>query len=212
MIHHQYSSKFVRRNPKRLQGHRRFVTLLVSLLLVLSFAVGGTLAFIMTETSGKKNTFTPAQVSCKVNEDFNGAVKSSVTVENTGETDAYIRAAVSITWMKNEDASDQTVAARVPAEGVDYDIAYLENTGWMKGGDGYWYYQTPVAPGADTGVLIRECRQLAGANVPQGYHLSVEIVASAIQSSPAAAVTENWHVTLDGDRIVSAQGNEVTGE
>ena len=213
-MNNQNSGSYVRRYPERLKRRRqgRLVALLASLLLVLGAAVGGTLAFIMTASDEKTNTFTPAQISCAVIEDFDGTVKRNAAVKNTGETDAYIRAAVNVTWMKDENASEQTVTAKVPQADVDYEMIFYIDTGWIKGADGYWYYQTPVAPGAVTEAFIRKCRQLEGANVPQGYHLSVEIVASAIQSSPEKAVAQQWNVTLEGNKIVSANGNEVTGE
>lgn len=213
-MNNQNSGSYVRRHPERLKLRRqgRLVALLASLLLVLGAAVGGTLAFIMTASDEKTNTFTPAQISCDVIEEFDGTVKRNAAVKNTGETDAYIRAAVNVTWMKDENASEQTVTAKVPQADVDYEMIFYIDTGWIKGADGYWYYQTPVAPGAVTEAFIRECRQLEGANVPQGYHLSVEIVASAIQSSPEKAVAQQWNVTLEGNKIVSANGNEVTGE
>ena len=213
-MNNRNSGSYVRRHPERLKLRRqgRLVALLASLLLVLGAAVGGTLAFIMTASNEKTNTFTPAQISCAVIEDFDGMVKRNAAVKNTGETDAYIRAAVNVTWMKDENASEQTVTAKVPQADVDYEMIFYIDTGWIKGADGYWYYQTPVAPGAVTEAFIRECRQLEGANVPQGYHLSVEIVASAIQSYPEKAVAQQWNVTLEGNKIVSANGNEVTGE
>ena len=213
-MNNQNSGSYVRRHPERLKLRRqgRLVALLASLLLVLGAAVGGTLAFIMTASDEKTNTFTPAQISCDVIEDFDGTVKRNAAVKNTGETDAYIRAAVNVTWMKDENASEQTVTAKVPQADFDYEMFFYIDTGWIKGADGYWYYQTPVAPGAVTEAFIRECRQLEGANVPQGYHLSVEIVASAIQSYPEKAVAQQWNVTLEGNKIVSANGNEVTGE
>ena len=213
-MNNQNSGSYVRRHPERLKRRRqgRLLALLASLLLVLRAAVGGTLAFIITASDENTNTFTPAQISCAVIEDFDGTVKRNAAVKNTGETDAYIRAAVNVTWMKDENASEQTVTAKVPQADVDYEMIFYIDTGWIKGADGYWYYQTPVAPGAVTEAFIRKCRQLEGANVPQGYHLSVEIVASAIQSSPEKAVAQQWNVTLEGNKIVSANGNEVTGE
>ena len=214
-LYGQYSGKHSRRDPKRVQRRRQrlFITLLVSLLLVFGIAVGGTVAFITTQTENKTNTFSPARVSCEVTEEFNGTQKSDVAVKNTGNTDAYVRATVNITWMKNNDAGDQTVTARVPQAGVDYTITYREDTGWIKGTDGYWYYQTPIAPGAVTNILIGSCEQLEGAKVPDGYHLSVEIVASAIQSSPTTVASTEWKVPIDNDgKIVSANGSGVTGE
>lgn len=201
MKHHnqgRYQGKFEAHTPKRVRAHRQRkpVTLLVSLLLLLGIAIGSTVAFLATRTAAKKNTFTPSKVSSQVTESFDGTTKSNVAVKNTGDIDAYLRATVNITWRKDQNTADQTVTAKVPQEGVDYTITYSAGTGWAKGEDGYWYYLTPVAPGESTGNLIESCKLLPGAKVPTGYHLSVEIIASAIQSVPAKAVGEAWGVTI----------------
>ena len=65
-------------------------------------------------------------------------------------------------------------------------------------------------------MLIEKCKLQNNASVPDGYHLSVEIVASAIQSVPEAAVKaawgENFSINADGSLNVPANGSEVTGE
>lgn len=200
MKHHNqggYQGKFEAHTPKRVRAHRQRkpVTLLVSLLLLLGIAIGSTVAFLATRTAEKKNTFTPSKVSSQVTENFDGTTKRDVAVKNTGEIDAYLRATVNITWRKDQNTADQTVTAKVPKEGDDYTITY-SGTGWAQGPDGYWYYLKPVAPDASTDKLIESCTQLDGAEVPTGYHLSVEIIASAIQSVPAKAVGEAWGVTI----------------
>ena len=194
MKHHnqgRYQGKFEAHTQKRVRAHRQRkpVTLLVSLLLLLGIAIGSTVAYLATRTAEKKNTFTPSKVSSQVTENFNGTTKSNVAVTNTGNIDAYLRATVNITWRKDQNTADQTVTAKVPKEGDDYTITY-SGTGWAQGTDGYWYYLTPVAPGESTGKLM------PGAKVPTGYQLSVEIIASAIQSVPAKAVSEAWGVTI----------------
>ena len=201
MKHHnqgRYQGKFEAHTPKRVRAHRQRkpVTLLVSLLLLLGIAIGSTVAFLATKTGAKENTFTPSKVSSQVTEDFNGTTKSNVAVKNTGDIDAYIRATVNITWRQDQNTAEQTVSAKVPKEGVDYEITYADRTGWAQGPGGYWYYLRPVAPDDSTGTLIESCTQLDGAEVPKGYHLSVEIIASAIQSVPAKAVGEAWGVTI----------------
>lgn len=151
-------------------------------------------------------------------ETFNDNVKSNVAVQNTGDTTAFIRAAINVTWMKNEEAgteynaADQTVSAKVPLKDKDYSITFAKNTNWIQGADGYYYYQLPVDPQVSTGVLIEECELLKNASVPDGYHLSVEIVASAIQSAPDSVVQDMWHVTVANGIIASANGSEVMGE
>ena len=145
-------------------------------------------------------------------ETFNNNVKSQVAVQNTGDTTAFIRAAINVTWMSNQDAANQTVSAKVPVKDTDYSITFAKNTNWIQGADGYYYYQLPVGPQGSTGVLIEECKLQNNASVPDGYHLSVEIVASAIQSAPDSVVQSMWHVTVEDGKITSANGSEVTGE
>lgn len=211
MKNEQYAEKHLQSEHKQLPRPKRLATLLVSLLLVLGVAVGGTVAFISTRTADKENTFTPSKVTCEVTETFGNNVKSQVAVQNTGDTTAFIRAAINITWMSNQDAANQTVSAKVPVKDKDYSITFAKNTNWIKGADGYYYYQLPVDPQGSTGELIKECKLQENASVPDGYHLSVEIVASAIQSAPYSVVQSMWHVTVEDGKITSANGSEVTG-
>lgn len=212
MKNEQYAGKYLQSEHKQLRRPKRLATLLVSLVLVLGVAVGGTVAFLSTRTDSKENTFTPSKVTCEVTETFKNNVKSNVAVQNTGDTTAFIRAAINVTWMSNQDAANQTVSAKVPVKDTDYSIKLADNTNWIKGADGYYYYKLPVDPQVSTGVLIEECKLQNNASVPDGYHLSVEIVASAIQSAPDSVVQSMWHVTVADGKITSANGSEVTGE
>lgn len=211
MKNEQYAGKYLQSEHKQLRRPKRLATLLVSLLLVLGVAVGGTVAFLSTRTDRKVNTFTPSKVTCEVTETFKNNVKSNVAVKNTGDTTAFIRAAINVTWMSNQDAANQTVSAKVPVKDTDYSIKLADNTNWIEGADGYYYYKLPVDPQDSTGVLIEECKLQNNASVPDGYHLSVEIVASAIQSAPDSVVQSMWHVTVENGKITSANGSEVMG-
>lgn len=210
MKNEQYDGKYLQSEHKQLRRPKRLATLLVSLLLVLGVAVGGTVAFLSTRTDRKVNTFTPSEVTCAVTETFENNVKSNVAVQNTGDTTAFIRAAINVTWMSNQDAANQTVSAKVPVKDTDYSITFAKNTNWIQGADGYYYYKLPVAPQGSTEVLIDECKLLENASVPDGYHLSVEIVASAIQSAPDSVVQNMWHVTVENGKITGVNGSEVT--
>lgn len=210
MKNEQYDGKYLQSEHKQLRRPKRLATLLVSLLLVLGVAVGGTVAFLSTRTDSKVNTFTPSEVTCAVMETFENNVKSQVAVKNTGDTTAFIRAAINVTWMSNQDAANQTVSAKVPVKDTDYSITFAKNTNWIQGADGYYYYQLPVDPQVSTEVLIDECKLQENASVPDGYHLSVEIVASAIQSAPDSVVQSMWHVTVENGKITGVNGSEVT--
>ena len=162
---------------------------------------GVTLAYVFTQTDDVKNTFQPSKVACEVVEngsseqsEFDGEVKTNVRIKNTGDTQSYIRAAVVVTWM-SEDGT--TVTAQKPIDDTEYEITYAnetdESTYWKLGADGYWYYTQPVNVDDITEKLIERCSLLPDVNVPDGFYLSVEIVASAIQSTPTSVITEQWN-------------------
>jgi hypothetical protein len=126
-----------------------------------------------------------------------GTEKTAVKIKNTGDTDAYIRVAVVVTWKK----ADGTVWAQAPVAGTDY-TAWTPGTDWVRGADGYYYYTKSVAPDALTGILINQIVPLKAA--PEaGYTLSIEIVASAIQAKPSNVVKDQWGVTVDADGNIS---------
>ena len=191
------------RKLKLLQSKQSLaIKLVICLILLLMISVGGTIAFVVTHTSEIRNTFTESVVKCEVDETFKDNVKSNVSIKNTGDTTAYIRAFVNVTWM-NESGQ----VASVSPKSTDYMIEYSDS-GWLKGSDGYYYYSLPVQPNNKTEVLINSCQLLETASAPDGYYLSVEIVCSAIQSTPVSVVKDIWHVQLSGDKIVGVNVNE----
>lgn len=198
--------KRVPKPVKRRQKAKRVGSGFVLLILAVVLAIGGTLAYIIANTASVENKFTPGEVRCEVLEDpFDKITKSNVRIKNTGNTAAYIRATYVVTWQKE----DGTVNGKMPVAKTDYTIVFADNTGWKKIGD-YWYYTSPVATGGETGVLIASCKLAEGAAVPTGYHLSVEIIASAIQSEPASVVAEKWHVAVDNGKITGAAASADT--
>lgn len=153
--------------------------------------VGSTLAFLVAKTDTIENIFTPSKVSCAVVEDnftANNTVKSGVKIENTGNTDAFIRAAIVVTW---KDAGGNVYGAKVPVAGTDYTISLNEEDWNFVTSDGCYYYNGSVGAGEFTEDLINTCAPVAG-KAPKGYTLSVEILADAIQSKPASVAEDAW--------------------
>lgn len=165
---------------------KRSGILLAAVIVLLAGAVGGTWAFLVAQSEPVQNNFTYAHVRCRIDEKFDGTTKSDVKIQNTGDIPAYIRARIVVTW---KNASGNVSA--VPVKDSDYTMTV--GTGWTKGTDGYWYCNTAVAAGGETPVLITKCEKKGTA--PKDYDLSVEILADAIQSEPASAVTEAWDYT-----------------
>lgn len=182
---------------------KKSLVLLISIVVMLICVTGVTVAFITTKTDTVTNTFESAQVSCKVNEDFDRQTKKNVSIQNTS-TDgvpAFIRAQVVVNWVKGDN-----VLAEKPVENVDYSLVMNanadENGGiWKKFGE-YFYYSKPIDSGSNTGILISECKPLKACE-EEGYTLSVEIIASAIQTTPTSAIENAWSgVTVNNGEIV----------
>ena len=164
----------------------RTAVLLIAVLLLITTAVGSTAAFLVTKTGPVEEAFAYAQVSCQVTD--------ALAVQNTGTAQAYIRASYAVNWLD----VDGYIAAAAP-EG--YSCGLVENQDdWTEGGDGYFYYPYPVAPGDETPSLLT-----CSPSYPEdpAYTLSVEVVAEAIQSNPAEAAEEAWGVTVSGSVLTA---------
>lgn len=188
-----YQGKHVKRTKysKRRANRRKATVLLTSLALLIVLLVGTTTAFLIASDGPITNSFNSSKVTCQVNEkSFNGTTKTNVTISNTGDTEAYIRAAIVVTW---KDAENGNVYGSVPVKITDYNIT-LNLTDWIDGKDGFYYYKYPVAPNdqasSETSALITDCTYVG--NAPAGYGLNVEILGSAIQSVPVSVVNEKW--------------------
>ena len=178
-------------------GAKRSLVLVVSVLALVLAVAGGTLAWLTANSGPVTNTFPPAQVTCTVEETFDGTTKSDVKIKNTSNIDAYIRAYVVVTWKDAEG----NVYGKLPVKDTDYTMTMPNNTKWFKSGD-YYYYPDAVPSGASTGMLIKECK-LIGTPPADGYSLSVEIIAEAIQSLPATTVASVWPVTVNADGMLT---------
>lgn len=179
-----------------MNNKKKSLLVLVSLVLVLCFGAGGTLAYLIHQSGPITNEFQPTKVTTTVEEKVDNGVKTDVKIQNTGSTEAYIRAAVVITWQDTEG----NVYGQLPMAGTDkdYTISYDLNNGWSLKADGFYYWNAEVAPSKTTGPLITSCAPVAD-KAPEGYNLCVEIIASGIQSQPRHVAESVWHVTIGED-------------
>ena len=187
---------------KRISPKKRhwapFVVILAVAALVAT--IGGTMAWLTASPNGLTNTFTPAKMSIVVHEngaggkgDFDGKEKTNVYVENTSEADVYIRAAIVINWQDDE---GNVVAEPITA--ADYKIKL--GAGWEKSGEYYYCTAADSKDATKTSQLIESC-------VPNGipkYHLSVSVLAQAIQAEPDEAVVDAWGDGLPTLAVIKA--------
>ena len=157
--------------------NKRSVALLVSWALLLVVAVGVTVAFIADKTPEMENTFQPSNVDCEVRQDVDTA---AYTVTNIGDTEAYVRVAVVVNW-KN------STTGNIYAQAPQFNVSVGE--GWLQGSDGYYYYAGKLAPTDVTNAFM-----VTSDDTLEGYTLSVEIVASAIQATESAVA--DWSAAV----------------
>ena len=170
--------------------------LLTGLLAVLLLAsIAGTIAYMQVH-SHISNSFTVAKLSVELNEKFDGKEKKDVTVKNTGDVPAYLRAAIVVNWKD----TDGTV---ISANESEYSMAMGPE--WIQGADSYWYCKKPTDAGQPSPALIVSCKPTV---VKADQHLSVEILIQGVQAEPATAVKELWDatVTADGTLTPAAKG------
>lgn len=166
------------------------ILLVAMVALILTAAVGGTVAWLTTSTGPIENIFDPSKVTCKINETFDGSTKSNVSVKNTSDIPAYIRVALVAAW---QDASENVAGGK-----GSWEPSFNPGADWIKRSDGYYYYTKAVAAGEDTGVLIDSITLATDGDFKQ----TLTICAEAIQANPATAVQDAWGVTVT-DGIIS---------
>ena len=165
---------------------KKSLTALIALILIICLAVGGTVAFIVTQTQAVKNTFTPADVEVDIQEVFQDNTKSSITVLNVDDADkedvpCYIR----VKLVSNIQDNDGNVLKAAPLGKIS-----LGND-WIDGGDGCYYYKNVVEVGQSTSNLLAD-----GASITLTDGQVVEVLAEGIQAMPKQAVIDAWGQTI----------------
>lgn len=188
---------------------KKMLLLLVSLVLALTLSISGTLAYLIDTSGPVQNTFNPSSVPPDVVENFNGETKSDVKIKNNGNIDAYIRAMIVVNWVSvDETTGNVTVyggATPELGEDKDYTMTFPTDSKWQKVGD-YYYYKGVVAPSSTTENLFTDAKPVED-KTPEGYQLSIEILAQSIQSEPDTAVQEAWGMTYNNGTWTATGSN-----
>ena len=154
--------------------------LIIALALILVLAVGGTVAYIFTQTGPVINTFTPADAKITVDEETSDNQKTSITVVNNSTgVPVYIRVALVANMIDKDE--NVTGAASVPT--------FTLGENWKEGSDGYYYYTKAVPVGGSTGNLLEKAMTL-------DENMQVVVLADAIQAIPKQAVIDAWGQTI----------------
>lgn len=192
----------MKRNRSGISRVSKLLTTLLILLLLASLAAVPMYAKYIKQTNEIKNTFSHVDTSGpEIEEKFENNIKENVYV-SVGETKypVYVRATIVITWKKEVEVTDEDgnpvigedgepmkdyiVYSVLPDSEKDYKLTLkLTENGWVYNeADGFYYYTQPVESKGTTGVLIERCEQRTPFNPPEGYFLSVEIIAQTVQA------------------------------
>lgn len=172
---------------------RKATTVVISVLLLVTVMIGGTIAFLITATNPVENKFTPSQVSCSVTENFDGTKKTNVNVTNTSDIKAYIRVKL-VTYRVNEQNEHIGGVAKIPE--------FTLGDNWVEK-DGYYYYKLPVDPGKQpenplnsSAIVLVE--SYGDGDVDGGKQV-IEVMAEAIQADGVDSATGKTPVMIAWD-------------
>ena len=179
--------KFISSNGSHAGRTAKSSALIIALALILVLAVGGTVAYIFTQTGPVINTFTPTEAKITVDEKTNDNQKTEIIVKNNSTgVPVYIRVALVANMI--DEAGNVTGAASVPT--------FTPGENWKEGSDGYYYYTKAVPVGGFTDNLL-------GTEMELSENMQVVVLADAIQAEPTTAVTQAWGVTVDSNGSIS---------
>lgn len=99
-------------------------------------------------------TLTVNKVDVGIKDEMNEAKteKTGVTLTNTGNVTAYLRATTAIAWYYGY-GENATIVAPYAGHGKFLGLAPKDENGnvvWIEGEDGYFYYRYPIMPGRST--------------------------------------------------------------
>lgn len=194
----RHEAKAASCGQKRIHLNGRLTAMVIATVMLLALAIGGTVAWLTDTSPAVVNTFTPSQVRCKVVEDFNDqtGVKSKVQVKNISDIPAFIRVKL-VTYRTNGKGQHIGGTAELPA--------FNPGSGWVEH-NGYYYYTQPVQPQNFTGILIDEIQLQDPYTDADRGRQAIDVMAEAIQSMPATAVQEAWHVTIADGSVTAYAG------
>ncbi len=183
--------------------HRRFLWMILLALVLAAMLIPAVYAYMVHRSQTVANVFIPAEVTCDIEETFDGKNKTAIAVRNTGNIDAYIRLRLVFHW---EDSKGNVVAWDMDPPAFTCDTANWKQI------DGYTYcYKVPVAPGMTTGNLLTSTITMEKISVEEKistnesvfyeYYPVLEVIAEAIQSIPEEAVEASWNVTITNGLI-----------
>lgn len=179
----------------------KVVLLICTLILVVTFSIGSTLAYFVSEEK-KVNHFSIGSVEVDIQEDFpiegsdwssGQVIKKEVAIKNTGSTPVLVRAQLIPYWL---DGDVPFVAGDTSKIIFEYGaLVTEENIGpesWILGSDGFYYYTSVLPAGKETPLLLKSVKLPEKlSSFYEGKKLMVDVEVEAIQATQEA-YKEAW--------------------
>ncbi len=170
---------------------KKYFILIISLLLVYTLLVVGTFAWLSAKTDPVTNSFAKGSVPIIPEEQLEGQVKKSVTIQNTGNSPALIRVSVTVNHVDGDGNIIDGAPVSLPINSADWDII-----------NGIYYYKGIVQPGGKTSNLFTQDVDYTG--------LEINIMAQSVQVSGNFGTAANpvspsqfaWNMIYNADTRV----------
>ncbi len=175
---------------------KKFLSLLLVVVLTATLAVGGTLAYL-TDRDSKANVFTVGDVRIELNEEFDqGAtlipgvdIEKEPTITNTGKNDAWVWAEIAIPAALNDTAS---AAGNV----IHFNMSAASVA------DGQWDWWDDEVPGEDT-YMVKKNVDIDGVL----YDIYIVQYETALKPGETTAEPVIYKVYLDRNVDIDPEGN-----
>ena len=189
---------------------RKSLILIAMVVLLLTFTVSGTIAWLAASTDSVENVFTPGKIATDIVEDFSTTAKTSIVVKNDAEpistVSVFVRVAVNGYYVKDADGKQEIVEP--------WDGKITIGTDWFEGSDGFYYYKMPIAPDGETSNLLQNGIVLTPRE--DGSYLVVNVLHQSIQAdgtttdendNTVPVVTAEWGVYVVNGQLSLTKGN-----
>lgn len=162
-----------------------------------------------TSKENKENKFSIGSIQTKINEDFDKnseevknlstiAVKKKVCIENTGKNPVLARVIITPQWEKTDENGNIIGNIVSASNQVQLNFSNDISKNWIKGNDGYYYYNKVLEPKEITSYLL-ESVQLKD-NIPsdekdeyKDRELAINVSSEATQVNEKA-LDNKWNL------------------
>lgn len=167
---------------------------LLALALILCTVISPTLAYFTDQDQATGAIPISLSGKTEIRDSYDELIKT-VAIENTKGRDVWIRMVVAV---------GETY--------IDYgyvDITYGD--GWTDGGDGYWYYGSPVSAGSATSNVIVDISKIPTKDLDPAwteFNVAVLYETTPVQyKADGTTQPANWDIILDTSDTEGGEGN-----